>query len=663
MKKLFKSVLIALGLFPGVLLADAASTPDFSTELLEESRGIAQFEWGEHPGGQIDALMPFYGDDNEFLYTDLQAYQFGSQYQTLSAGMGARALRYDAVYGAYGFYDYQTLNDNYSYNRYNFGLERFDGTWEVRTNFYYYGNAGVENVTDQGQTSVFIQDTNIDYNHLYDVEKAYTYGGDIEVGRTLGLDALRGYVAYYNYGNVINGGRVRASYDLDDRWQLVGSGQYDAARGWLAYGGVNYWIGKTQPHTGTAIDHMRDPIVRDMTIGVKKINSYNEIDTDTRNIYFTSPTGSNAGTGTQNDPMSIDAAVARSKAGDFIYLEKGTQDYALLSAIHLSAGQTLWGGGANLNIMSAQGKTFLLKPASGGAAPVLNAGATTLSGFCGALVECAIYVDQTSSYGGFTLNGESTQHARQGFQIAGSNTINVDISDITVQNFNFTGVAQSSGIRVENTGMKTAVTLTSVTSNNNYYGLRVDHGMVTVDKPIAGRSQTSSNFNNNVGTGVLVGGDSTIGTVTDAVVNLYNSQTNSNFEGIYAQYGGEINLYDSTISNNTDVGVNADGANSQINIYGASSITNNTSAGFYATNNSNIDVYSGAIISGNASAQIWADSGAIINVTSPTTLVGGVQSFNTGIGGTIHIDYNGTLTTFGPNTFGSCNISGGMGDC
>ena len=698
--------------------AKASSLPkpillESSFQTLKLLRIIAQLQQGMKTGGQLDAMFPIFGNASQFSYANLQGYIYGTQYKTGSIGGGHRFLFQEAIYGAYGFYDYQISSSDFSYDRYNLGVERLSNDIDVRANFYYYpidSNQLTYRLSDTPLNG-FISNNNIFYTYPYATEVVVTSGADIEIGRALGFDQLRGYVGYYNYGsNVIEGMRARLTYDINQRWQLTASTQHDNARGWLTYGGLSYWFGTPKASFNNIADRMRDPVVRDMTIAAYEGSKFVTTEQSRDNIYFVSTTGNANGLGTQDSPMDLDTALSTAKDGDYIYIESG--NYNLNNVIHLSNGQNLWGAGT---AFAPNGYALL----GANTAPTLNANNAGLGGSCGILgaAACAIFVDHTSNYTGFTLDGGNT--ARRGIYVGGLDSITPTLSNLTVNNFDTAGAL--AGIRVDNA--RATVNFSNITSSYNGAGLSVNAGKVYV-------TGTASSFNNNAQAGVSVTGSTAVASinnaqanangvhgfvsqnsanlslynvtslnnrdsglfVSSATANVVNSVFDFNSYGAVIQSNSTLSMQGSSLSNNTTDGLDVVGAstasitssqinnntvdgiyadndgaaptNSTVNIYGSTTISNNGRYGIFANQRSAIMVNTGGVsISDNATGALFAQISGNIFVTNPLVLIGNVTNSlaNTG---TITITTSGGPTySVTPDQTINCTTTAGVVSC
>jgi Inverse autotransporter, beta-domain len=548
-KKITRSTLTALGLIPMALFSDEIRAEQ-SNNVFGSTRVVAELQVGQKLGGSVDLLVPLHGDASHLWYGDLQAYGYDAMYRTYGIGGGHRQVINDAIYGFYGFFDRQISANKIYYNRYNAGVERLGETWDIRANLYLYANTKSTNIVDQGQVNAFVSGNNILYTHLYDIERVYN-GGDIEVGRTLGLNNLRGYLGYYNFGNEIKGPKARIEYQVNPRVALSASTQTDT-RGWLTYAGVSYWFGKTTlPNSAGISSRMLDPVVRDMTVAAKVTNSYAEYDLDARNIYFAQPSGASmnsvVGVSAENGPTiySLQDAIAASKENDIIYLVGGTQPYDITNGIALKSGQTLLSSTQDLSVNG-----FLIKQAT----PTNNV----------QFINGGITVADGAILNGFSLDGTGIAETQNGITINGT-------SAVTISNVSVTGFAHdasSSGIAVLGAA---PVTLTNITSDANGVGLTASAGQITIngtsnsfqnntqgggiviEGTAALETLSNANTSGNVGDGILLNSSNLTDTVT---LNNITSSSSVTGNGIWIKQAGTVNFTGTTItSNNSSAGL------------------------------------------------------------------------------------------------------------
>ena len=664
MKKVIRATLVAIGILPLSLFADSA---DYNlSESLSESRLIVGAEQGKYTGGSADAMIPLFGGNDHLFYSSLQAYQYGEQYRTLGAGLGYRHIFGDAIYGVYGFHDWQRSENQKDYRRINVGFERLTETWDVRANYSWHVGNDKSIALDQGITASTVSGNDISNRHDYDREEVYD-GGSVEVGRTLGSQALRGFVGGYAYGSEILGASARLEYQFNDRITLVAKGQHDDARGWLATAGVQYWIGKT----GNTAKHfsltnrLRDSVVRDMTVAAKVDADYHVIEADPRKIYFVSSDATAASNGYEGSPTTIADALSKSSADDIIYLQSG--NYTLTEAITINNGRTLWGSGKDLTLPNG----VVIKAGTASSRPsladygVIVDGDATLGGFSMAgdgtanmanginVTSGAATIDGVFMTGSFTNAGIQVIGSSASATISNSNIYNeADPGDLAnaifIQNGAVGYISDSTvrslsryGIYVADAGGTS--TITNVIANNNAKsGIRTYNSNVTI-------SGGTMNSNTESGIAIDVGSTVTIDGVTSNSNTLY---------GLIVSNGSSATVTDSLFNSNTLSGIYANNTNTTITLSGANQIKGNLQDGIFATNSA-IVTMTGGTITGNIQQAIDVTNDASVTITSPTSLIGQIQRDNDS---TASITINGVSQLTGELTK-ECSITGDTGTC
>lgn len=664
MQRIVRATLVALGIMPLSLFADSA---DYSlSESLSESRLIVAAEQGKYFGGSADAMIPLLGSQEHLLYTDLQAYQYGKQYRTLGAGLGYRQIWGEAIYGMYGFYDWQRSENRQEYRRVNVGFERLSETWDVRANYSLQVGKEKVIILDQGLTASSYSGNSITNRHDYDREEVYD-GGSVEVGRTLGSQALRGFVGGYAYGSNIRGASARFEYQLNDRITLTANGQHDDARGWLASGGVQYWIGKTgntSKHFSLS-NRLRDKVVRDMTVAAKVDFDHHVLEADPRKIYFVSSDATAATNGYEATPTTISDALSKAAADDIIYLQNGS--YTLTEATTINNGRTLWGSGQDLTLPNG----VVIKSGLSSTRP-------TIDGF-------GLTVDGDATLGGFSVVGDGTVNMANGINVTnGVATIdgvfmtgsftNAGIQVIgsgasaTIKNsniFNEVGVGESAnaifvqngavghisdttvrslsryGIYILEAGGTSTVTNVIANSNNNH-GIRVYSSNATI---------SGGTMNSNTGSGLAIDEASTV------TIDGVTSSSNGAF-GLAVQNGSSVTVIDSIFNSNTSSGIYANQSNTTIALSGANQIKGNQEAGIFASNNAVVTM-TGGTITGNTEQAIDVTNDASVAITSPISLVGQIKTDDIN-GASITINGTSELTEVTSKT---CTISGDSVSC
>lgn len=665
MQKIVRATLVAIGIMPLSLFADSA---DFSfSESLSESRAIVGANVGKYFGGEADVLVPLAGSNSHLIYTDFQAYQYGDQHRTVGAGVGYRQIWGDAIYGTYGFYDWQRSENKNEYRRINVGFERLTETWDVRANYSFQVGSEKSIVIDQGLTASTVSGNDISNRHDYDREEVYD-GGSVEVGRTLGSQALRAYVGGYAYGPDIRGASARVEYQLNDRITLTANGQHDDARGWLGTAGVQYWIGKT----GNSAKHfslsnrLRDKVVRDMTVAASVDYDYHVIENDPRKIYFVSSDATAATNGFEGTPTTISDALAKSSADDIIYLQNG--NYTLAEATSINNGRTLWGSGQDLTLPNGvviKAGTSSTRPTIGGFGLTVD-GDATLGGFSvvgdgtanmanginvtsGAVTIDGVYMTGSFTNGGIQVIGSGASATIKNSNIYNEVTTGTQGHAIFVQN-GAVGYISDSTVRSANeNGIYLAdaggtSTITNVIANSNeHYGIRIFNSKATI-------SGGTMNSNTLSGIGVVSGSTVTINGATASSNTLY---------GLFVEGASSATVADSIFNSNTLSGIFANQANTTVTLSGANQIKDNLQDGIFASNSAIVTMTSGTI-TGNGQQAIDVTNDASVTITSPTSLVGQIQKDNDS---DASVTINGVSQLTVITTTKTCSITGDSGTC
>jgi hypothetical protein len=503
--------------------------------------------------------------------------------------------------------------------------------WEVRANGYYYPNQGKNTLQDLGLTEARISDNNIVFTHSYAVEQVYN-GMDMEVGRSV-IKNLKGYAAYYNYENEITGGRLRLTYDINDRLQLVGSSQYDDVRGWQTMAGVRYTLGKSLAKTGTIQDKLYAPVVRDMTVPVKTLPNYNEDEVDTTvKVYVAQgDVTQGLGNGSFANPMTLNEALAASHEGDIIYLLDG--EYDITAPITLKENQTLWGSGSDLEYNG-----FLLKAGTDAQRPLLRVNNTTGTSWttCETTRSCAIHVTQTSSYGGFELEEVNTG----GTQVFNGLYINTGLNEaISLTDLKIHGFANGNGIFAEGG----TLIASDIHSHDNRRGIRFNTRATTDYLELTG-----SQFNDNTIDGVFIDGrNSEINTIAYQI-------SNTSMQGKLEAGSDSLTVWDTNVSvSESQIKGTEDGLRRALFFAGGGMVILN-----------NMEKIEGRIYVAESER-----NNTVLTINNPTYFVGDFSLTSSDLYSHVTVNYKDSqgqeAPPFHPTDINgaSCGISGGVGSC
>lgn len=604
MKTLRKAVITSLGILPlltpiDFVMAESATElkdelrtktttmqDDLSSNAQElpwkKSRFILEAQTGSRTIGSVDAMVPFMGDNDFMVYANLKAKlgtgaknKNGNTFEG-NVGFGVRRINDSetAIYGAYAYYDYlRSVNDN-TFHQITVGAERLGVTWDYRANVYL--PIGTKEYNKVNLNKVVVDQHNL-IQYLKSTSEKATTGGDIEVGRTLGSNKLRGYVAAYTFGKDLTGPRARIEYKLNNRFTLTGAVQYDKDRGTQYLMGARFSLGGVQAKNSNSIyNRMTDMVVRDLDIVTSA-----EVSEFTNTVYdkfwMVDLDSGIGGHGTQDSPFgNIDEAIEAAPDGAIIYVKGQSNEGALPFAdtLTLGAGQTLWGGYLPL-YYDFNNNRYVSTPVNDNSMQIMAGSGVrqTLGGS----------VHMADNSGIYNMDVAPSQYDANGNPLSSNGIIIDNKKNVTLDNVSITGFKadpSNSGIAGEAKtysgvlikGDSTA-NLNSVTVDNNDIGVLFENGTVT--------------FNN-------------------------LTATNATFHGI-KQTGGNLTLNASNISNSGLNGVYTENATMVLN---GGAITNNADNGVYA-NNSHVTI-TGTNIASNLQNGVHANNGSTVSITGAT---------------------------------------------
>ena len=566
MKKLRKAVLIGLGLLPFFMPVDAAPIDDMSdtsdalsssTSTLRKARFSLEMQGGSRSIGSIDILAPFMGDDDFMVYGNLKA-KIGTNSSGSSAGtafegnLGVGVRRVNdadtAILGAYAYYDHlKSVNDN-TFQQITVGAERLGLTWDFRANAYLpIGTTTYQqNIYDQ---TVIDQHNLIEY-YRSDTETAVA-GADVEIGRTLGSNRLRGYAAVYTFGNDLTGTRVRLDYKLNHHFSLNAATQYDQARGFQYLLGVRYSLGGAEAKVSNSIhNRLTDEVVRDVDI-VTTNQQVAQVKTDVDKFWVVDTNSDTPGNGTLENPFNqLEQAVAAAPENAIIVIKGGaTSGTTATNIVNMKNGQTIWGGQNSLywdfdtnSASFAAGKNTLLLQSAEGVKQTIAGAVTT--------------ANNTSIYG-INIVADNKNPQQNGILI--NNNQHVIIQDVTISGFaSHDGKDNFHGISIQG---DSSVNLSGINLKDNDYGLYANGGNITSDQ----LSITNSNATGMQLTNAHFTADSV--NITNSgqhgVMLQNSSMTVDNFTVSHSQYHGgyftnsQVKLGATNLSYNQQHGLSA----------------------------------------------------------------------------------------------------------
>jgi hypothetical protein len=478
LKPLRKVLLTTLGILPmlmpldDVRASDAVDSKDdyitYASELpWRKARLSLEAQTGTRTIGTLDTMIPFMGNDDFIIYADLMAKAATDNAFEGNLGLGFRRVNDSetAIFGMYAFYDVLKSVNNNQFTQVTVGAERLGLTWDFRANVYLpIGKTKyTHNIYDQG--SARIVDHNVIQYIKTQAEEA-TYGGDLEIGRTLGTNKVRGYVAAYTFGENLTGPRARVEYQINSHVALNAAVQYDQTRKTQYLLGARFTVGGAKTTNSDSIySRLTDPVVRDVDVVTKaKISDTTRTAVDKFWMVDQSKTIS-GGNGTIENPYSsIDDAIAAAPEGAIIYVKAVDGKVYQANGTQLKQGQVLVGSYQDLHFdferniahfTATDNSLFLM--AGNGIRP-------TISGMLTANSHVGIY----------NLDILANELARGQAGITVYNAQDVIIENVSTSGFN---AENGRGIDVQGDSQ---VTISNLAVRDNYIGLNVENGVVNI---------------------------------------------------------------------------------------------------------------------------------------------------------------------------------------
>ena len=294
MKPVIRNVLLALGLLPMSVFADASEE---SYEGQANITGMYGFQDSSY--GEIDLWQPLWQEWDRTVFGDVRASKGNSNSWETNVGGGYRWLAFDEqfLFGAYSFYDYKNSAYNNGFQQFTFGEEVKTVDWTQRANYYLPISAGFQRAYAADTWLWGGTNTNGYQNLLISKGYEYGFGGfDFEVGRLIpGAPGLTTYAGMFYFNNndideTLVGPRLRVEYDLAkivniplawaNGWvrnvQIEGAWQYDDVRGNLWNIGVQVSIpfsNRPEPSATNDIrSRMTEYVRRDINVVTQEKN-------------------------------------------------------------------------------------------------------------------------------------------------------------------------------------------------------------------------------------------------------------------------------------------------------------------------------------------------------------------------------------------------------
>ncbi len=530
---------------------------------------------------ETSVFMPVACSADILLFSDLRLKGDGRDNREGNVALGLRQLHTSGIAGGYVYFDRRKSGDTDKYHsQITAGAEWLAEDWEVRGNVYVPTTGKKEASTGPAAGSAisdpFLQGTGIFIRAAgaQILEERPMHGFDFEGGLKLpGSDFwLHSGVFAFDAQDApsLKGGRLRASYDINEHVSLVAEGQYDDQRrrqGWLGVRLSMPFGGSEKKASGLKARMTASP-VRDVDIVTsgtvirqsedRDVAVLNATTGTTQRVFYVDNTAAPGGDGSLDLPFNTLAAAsaAANSAGDVIYIASGDgtstgQDQGITLN---QTGQSLIGEGVDFiydgsRFTSSVRTSFsgsVLRPA--GTAPVLSNTNLNGDGITIAASDIAVSgvtVDSAARYGIYALSSGGAQ--RSGLRV----------SDVTVSGNGGMGlriVASGAGSLWDDVGIE-RVTATS----NVAFGVLV---YATSNGQIGNIDLQDITTIGNLGAfgrGLSIAAEGVGSTITSASVRGITATDNAQ-QGVYvyANNNGQISsvdLQDITTTDNAQQGV------------------------------------------------------------------------------------------------------------
>lgn len=574
MNKLRRTILLALGLIPMMMPVHAAVSSDsigdadlrssVESSQWSKSRFSIEAQSGSRSIGTLDAMLPIMGDNDFIVYSNIKA-KMGSSVHASSGtaiegnlGLGIRRVndQETAIYGVYGFYDYLNSVNNNTFQQITVGAERLGLTWDFRANAYL--PIGKTEYNKNIYDDAIIDNHDVIAYYKTNTETAMA-GGDLEVGRTLGSNQLRGYAALYSFGKDLTGPRMRLEYNLTKNIKLNGSVQYDNNRSFQYLLGVRYSIGgATAKNSKSIYNRLTDEVVRDADIATIA-NEVKNVNIDVDKFWAVDPSSGQNGNGTLDHPFdTLEKAIQAAPENAIIYVKGQTNTVGgPANTVTMKDGQNIWGGqnalywnfDNNRPSYTTGDNTILLQAADGVR--------QTISGTIKA-------ANNTGIYG---IDIVANRLAQQQNGILVDNKQNVIVQDVKISGFK----SQKSEDKYHGINVigNSTVNLLGVNLTGNDYGLYANGGEITANHLAIDNSSASGMMLLNAN---LEANSISVNNSAQHGIYLQNSSlkadnvstSNNQFDGINLD-GSQVNLGTVNLTHNGKDGLNATASNVTIN--------------------------------------------------------------------------------------------------
>ncbi len=442
----------------------------YSPKVITELRAGSQRDIGE-----IALLTPLACRRDRLLFSDTRFRTDNQRNREVNFGLTYRQLYDDGIWGSYGYFDRKRSGSSDKfYSQMTIGQEWLAHKWDTRANAY-IPLSDEKNILDQSFTpnlsTPTLSGSNISFLQFQApiIREKPLYGFDVEAGRRIADTNFWVYGAGYHFDandvNAINGGRVRARFDVNQNLSLLAESQYDEERGRQSWAGFRltmplYKTDKVETVFSEKSEKSRQNInrrmmeipVRDIDIVTKEkttsqapkiIYAKNIQTNESQRIIYVDNTAVSGGIGTLERPFNnLTEAQNALNAHDILYIANGDgadTNYNTGLIINKSNVRVLGSGNdliydQNLFSLPEYGNSshgyngLVLKQATD--RPIISSGTNG--------------IEITS--GGVSIQGVAIQNAGQNGIYARSNT-GSSIGDLSIDNVTITN-STSAGISV-----------------------------------------------------------------------------------------------------------------------------------------------------------------------------------------------------------------------
>ncbi|MBP9726729.1 MAG: right-handed parallel beta-helix repeat-containing protein [Gammaproteobacteria bacterium] len=516
-----------------------------------------------------DGMLPLFGNNHQFVYSDLMADYGTDETYFVSPGLGYRTVVHNQMLGGYVFADYERTSLGENFWVISPGVEWTDTHWDAHVNGYFptqseqqTGNTDWADNFGNYDSVDLVEGTHIQNDATVVPYAVVANGVDTEVGYSFAQEnnlRSRVYVGGYYYQphasydvSNITGGTAGFTKSLTKNFSGSVFNSYDNVNHYTLGISLTFTIGGESNQFSTDItDRLLDPVERHVGIirtgagtydqqSLQQVGYGQEFD----DVYEVSPDGT--GDGTIGNPASLDQATldninSESPYGAHIYMQGGEEAVYTVSDSSLTLYQSQ-------NIF---GRTEDYKaPADSDSQPEIDV--DSVAGNSGFIIN-----DTTNMISDITINGNGSSTSSPGpagISVFGNSTV-------TISNVNVSGFANGYGVYAINSNDEDTLILdiANSTFSNNGGGVLAENDadgsmIVTISNSAA---------NNEGNNGLSVTNNLNGGTSGKTTVNMSDSEFNNSLNaGVYVANGVNgtliVTVSNSIMSGSQQVGMEID---------------------------------------------------------------------------------------------------------